>query len=301
MREWEEWLGTAEVVRAEEADGVGGKEEPEVQPMPWPQARRRLSWREEVSLARRMERGDQEARRQFIEANYGLVLAEANRFRGRGVPLEDLIQEGMIGLIRAVDKFDYRRGSRFSTCAVNWIRAHVRQALQDLKPLVHIPERVGRAARQVARTVEFLRQELGREPTPEEIAQRTGWPVEQVAHLLQVTDSWFSLNVPVEGDGHEDHFEDLLADSGQDRVEDRAVNQVFAEQVAKEIRQLSPREAEILRLRFGLDDGEEWSLARIGQRFNISRQRVRSIEREALAKLRRGGGLGSGPACMAAA
>lgn len=302
MSEWEELLENEVLVEGEEEETEERSEGPTVRAMPWPRARRRLSWREEIALARRIEQGDQEARCQFIEANYGLVLAEASRYRGRGVPLEDLIQEGMIGLVRAVDKFDYRRGGRFSTYAVNWIRAQVRQAVQELKPLVHVPERVGRAAYQMARMAERLQQELGRKPTPEEIAQRTAWSPERVAHLLQVTDSWLSLNVPLENnDEGEDHFQDLLADMGQAGVEDTATNQVLAEQVAEEMQRLNPREAEILRLRFGLDDGEEWSLARIGRRFNLSRQRVRLIEQEALAKLRKVGRLDHQPSCMATA
>jgi RNA polymerase primary sigma factor len=291
MSEWERLLTTDGLDRPESGEAEAARDG-WVRAIPWPQTHRRLSWKEEVALARRIERGDQEARQQLIEANYGLVLAEANRYRSAGVPVEDLVQEGMIGLVRAVDKFDYRRGSRFSTCAMQWIRAHVLHAAQELKPLVHVPERVGRAARQVARVAERLQQELGREPTSEEIAERTPWPAERVSHLLQVTDSYLSLNVPVENDEGEDNFQDLLADPGGDLVADRALRGVLAEQVAADLQRLNPREAEVLRLRFGLDDGEEWTLAQIGRRFNLSRQRVRSIEQEALTKLRQVGQLG---------
>jgi RNA polymerase primary sigma factor len=247
----------AELDRLESREAEGGCDEQGIRAIPWPQAQRRLSWKEEVDLAQRIERGDQEARQQLIEANYGLVLAEANRYRHAGVPVEDLVQEGMIGLVRAVDKFDHRRGSRFSTCAMQWIRAYMLRAAQELKPLVHVPERVDRAARQVARVAERLQQELGREPTPEEIAERTPWSAEQVTHLLQVTDSWLSLNGPVENDEGEDNFQDLLADPGGDLVADQALNDALAEQVAADLQRLTPREAEVLRLRFGLDDGQE--------------------------------------------
>jgi len=245
-----------------------------------------LTAEEEQALARRIEQGDEKARHHLIEANYGLVFSVVNRYRQSGVPMEDLIQEGLVGLIRAVDKFDYRKGCRFSTCAVTWIRAQVLHAILKSRSLSHVPERVYQAARKLGQVADELEQQLHHPPTLEELAAHTGWSPEQIEQLMLVSDGWVSLDEPVSEDTD---LQDMVEDEETAPVEEQALTRVLAEQIQEGFKTLSARERTILRLRYGLEDGEERTLAEIGQRFNLTRQRIRSIEQEALAKLRCGG------------
>lgn len=250
------------------------------------QRRPLLTAEEERALAQRIERGDEKARHHLTEANYGLVFSVVNRYRQSGVPMEDLIQEGIVGLIRAVDKFDYRKGCRFSTCAVTWIRAQVLHAIQKSRSLSRVPERVYRAARKLGQVIDELEQQLNYPPTLEELAAHTGWSPERIEQLMLVSDGWVSLDEPVSEDTD---LQDMVEDEETIPVEEQALTRVLTEQIQEGFKTLSARERTILRLRYGLDDGEERTLAEIGQRFHLTRQRIRSIEQEALAKLRCGG------------
>lgn len=246
---------------------------------------RLLTQAEEEELVKRMEQGDEKARQLLIEANQRLVYSVANRYRHSGVPLEDLIQEGFIGLIRAVDTFDRRRRCRFSTHAMIWIRSAVLQAIQQFKPLVHVPQRVAAAAKKLWRLSEELTYELQRPPTPEELAFRSGLSVERVKELLEVAQDWVSLEEAVHEEG-ETSFLDLVADEQALEPRERVRFNYFQECIEKGLEQLTERERQVIQMRFGLGGEREHTLAEIGQRLHLSRQRIKGIETEALEKLR---------------
>ena len=271
----------------EEMFADAGREASEATPLPaWgtPSVRKPLlTAKEERILARRIEQGDEEARHQLIEANYGLVFSMAQRYRQGGVPLEDLIQEGMIGLIRGVDKFDPREGCRFSTYATNWIRAQMFEAIRKFRSLAHVPERVHRAAGKLRRTADALEQKSKHPPTLEELARHTGGTPEKVAELMQIPDAWVSLETPVSEDTL---MKDLVEDEETASVEEQALNRVLAERIQARLGELSERERTVIQLRYGLGDGREQTLAEIGRHFQVSRQHIRTIEQKALQKLR---------------
>lgn len=249
---------------------------------------RLLTREEEIELARRIEHGDEEARRILIDANHRLVYSVVNRYRHSGVPLEDLIQEGFLGLIAAADKFDYRRNCRFSTVATIWIRAHVLQAIQLQRPLVHVPQRVANAAKRLWRAREELAHELHRAPSNEELSQRLDIPAERVEELVRVTQDWLSLDEPIGEDG-ETAMVELLADEGQLSPLAEATQSFLRQQLELAMERLTERERLVLRLRFGLDDGHARTLDEIGRHFDLTRQRIKEIETAAMNKLRTGG------------
>ena len=253
-----------------------------------PRSRRLLSREEEIDLARRIERGDKEARQRLIEANHRLVFSVVNKYRYSGVPLEDLIQEGFLGLIQAADKFDYRRNCRFSTVATIWIRAHVLQAIQNLRPLVHVPQRVANAAKRLWRATEDLTHELQRKPTADELAQKLSVDCERVDELARLTQDWLSLDEPIGDDGDTVMLE-MVADGEQQSPSGEALLSCLRDQLNVAMGRLSEREQLVLRLRFGLDDGQERTLDEIGKQFDLTRQRIKEIETAALSKLRTGG------------
>jgi len=244
-----------------------------------------LSPEEELELARRCAHGDRAARQRLIEANYRLVFRVVSRYRHSGVPLEDLIQEGNLGLIEAVDRFDYRQAHRFSTYALLWIRGAVLRALHKLRPSVTVPQRVSTSAQKVWRTEEMLSQELQRRPTVSELARRCGLSEERVEELRNLPHYWVSLDLPVDEEEQTSLGEMLLPEE-EPSLEDLVLREDLRQELEADLSRLPPREATILRLRFGLDNDEPKTLAEIGRQFNLSRQRVREIELTALRHLR---------------
>ncbi|MCC7492063.1 MAG: sigma-70 family RNA polymerase sigma factor [Fimbriimonadaceae bacterium] len=252
------------------------------------QPRRLLTREEEIVLAKRIERGDKVARQTLIDANHRLVFSVVNKYRYSGVPLEDLIQEGFLGLIQAADKFDYRRNCRFSTVATIWIRAHVLQAIQNLRPLVHVPQRVANAAKRLWRANEELTHELHRRPTAEELGQKLNLETERVEELTRLTQDWLSLDEPIGEEGDTVMLE-MVADHDQESPASEALLSCLRSQLSTAMARLTEREQLVLRLRFGLEDGQERTLDEIGRHFDLTRQRIKEIETAALHKLRNGG------------
>lgn len=239
---------------------------------------------EERVLARRIAHGDEEARRELITANYRLVFHVVSRFRHTGVPIEDLIQEGNLGLIEAVDRFDPRRGCRFNTYALLWIRGAVLRAATRLRPLMPVPERLAQAASRMRREEDLLAQELMRQPTCDEVADRIGLStarVEETRHLLRRPTS---LDTPDSEDSRP--ADDWLVADNDPEMGARLARADVARAVAEGLEQLTPREREVLRLRFGLDTDDPRSLAEVGRVLDISRQRARELEQSALRRLR---------------
>ncbi|NUP99606.1 MAG: sigma-70 family RNA polymerase sigma factor [Armatimonadetes bacterium] len=259
-----------------------------IEVMQAPRSRRLLTREEEIELAKRIERGDNQARQVLIDANHRLVFSVVNKYRYSGVPLEDLIQEGFMGLIQAADKFDYRRNCRFSTVATIWIRAHVLQAIQNLRPLVHVPQRVANAAKRLWRANEELTHELHRRPTPDELAQKLNVNSERVDELTRLTQDWLSLDEPIGEEGDTVMLE-MIADQETVSPSGEALLSCLRDQLERAMERLSDRERMVLRLRFGLDDGQERTLDEIGKYFDLTRQRIKEIETAALTKLRNGG------------
>lgn len=253
-----------------------------------PRSRRLLTRDEEIDLARRIERGDAEARQTLIDANHRLVFSVVNKYRYSGVPLEDLVQEGFLGLIQAADKFDYRRNCRFSTVATIWIRAHVLQAIQNLRPLVHVPQRVANAAKRLWRASEELTHELQRKPNADELAAKLNLESERVEDLGRISQDWLSLDEPI-GDEGDTVMLEMLSDAEHTTPAAEAVRSCLREQLTNAMKRLTDREQQVLRLRFGLDDGQERTLDEIGRHFDLTRQRIKEIETAALSKLRNGG------------
>lgn len=244
-----------------------------------------LSPEEEMDLSIRVANGDQEAARLLAESNLRLVVSIAKRYVGRGLLFLDLIQEGNIGLMKAVEKFDYDKGYKFSTYATWWIRQAITRAIADQARTIRIPVHMVETINKLIRTSRHLLQQLGREPTPEEIAEEMEIPVEKVMEIQKIAQDPVSLETPI-GEEDDSHLGDFIQDDDSPAPHDSAAYTLLKEQLEEVMNTLTPREAKVLKLRFGLEDGKARTLEEVGREFEVTRERIRQIEAKALRKLR---------------
>lgn len=244
-----------------------------------------LTYEEEIDLAEKVLKGDEEAKQKLAESNLRLVVSIAKKYVGRGMLFLDLIQEGNMGLIKAVEKFDYTKGYKFSTYATWWIRQAITRAIADQARTIRIPVHMVETINRLIRTSRHLLQQLGREPTPEEIAKEMDMSVEKVMEIQKIAQDPVSLETPI-GEEDDSHLGDFIQDEDSPAPQDAASYTLLREQLEEVMKTLTPREAKVLRLRFGLDDGKARTLEEVGKEFDVTRERIRQIEAKALRKLR---------------